>query len=79
MRFNGAAMVAGGLAVIAGRAEQAAAAGLAVSLIPTTLAAHRYWAMDDPAVRAQNRIQLWKNVGLLGGALLLLSRISRPT
>ena len=77
VRANGAAMVLGGLAVITGRAERSAGAGLAVSLVPTTLAAHRYWEMDDPAARGQNRIHWWKNVGLLGATLLLIARPRR--
>ncbi len=48
--------------------------GLATSLVPTTLAAHRYWEMDDPAQRGANRINFYKNVGLLGAALVIAGR-----
>jgi hypothetical protein len=44
---------------------------LAGSVIPTTLAGHRYWEIhDDPARRAQQKIHFFKNLGLLGGLML---------
>jgi putative oxidoreductase len=70
VRFNGAAMVAGGAGLALGVMPRAAAAGLAVSMVPTTLAGHRFWEDDDPAARKGNRIQFLKNVGLIGGLLL---------
>jgi putative oxidoreductase len=73
VRFNGAAMVAGGLGLALGILPRTAAAGLAVSMVPTTLAGHRFWEDDDPAARKDNRIQFLKNLGLIGG-LLLASR-----
>ncbi len=67
VRFNGAAMVAGGAALCANVLPRAAATGLIASLIPTTLAGHAFWKMDadDPGRTAQ-RIQAIKNVGLIG-------------
>ncbi|GAA0977370.1 hypothetical protein GCM10009555_038430 [Acrocarpospora macrocephala] len=69
VRFNGAAMVAGGIGVATGLLWQAAAVGLVISLIPTTLAGHAFWADTDPQVRKTNRIQFLKNLGLMGGLL----------
>lgn len=69
VRANGAAMVAGGVALAAGVLPRAAAAGLALSLIPTTQAGHPFWTESDPAKRAQQRIHFLKNVGLAGGLL----------
>jgi putative oxidoreductase len=74
VRCNGAAMVAGGLGLALGVLPRAAAVGLAASMVPTTLAGHRFWEDDDPAARKGNRIQFLKNVGLIGG-LLLASRV----
>jgi hypothetical protein len=45
-----------------------AAGALAHSLVQTTLAVHPYWRLADSAI---------KNVGLFGGALLVLAE--RPT
>lgn len=69
VRANGAAMVAGGAALSVGVLPRAAAAGLALSLIPTTHAGHQFWSETDPAKRAQQRIHFLKNVGLVGALL----------
>lgn len=73
VRANAAAMVVGGLAVATDRLPRVAALGLAVSLVPTTLAGHRFWAEPDPERRKNQQLHFAKNVGLLGGCLLLAS------
>lgn len=73
VRANGAAMVAGGLALMTDHLPRLAAAGLAVSLVPTTLAGHRFWAEPDPAARANQRVHFLKNVSLFGGCLIAAS------
>lgn len=70
VRVNAAAQVAAGALLATGRLRRLAAATLAASLVPTTLAGHRYWEIDDPARRTQQRMQFMKNAGLLGGLLL---------
>lgn len=67
VRFNGAAMALGGAALCTNILPRAAAAGLILSLIPTTFAGHAFWKMDadDPARNGQ-RIQVLKNLGLVG-------------
>jgi putative oxidoreductase len=67
VRLNGVAMAVGGVALGTGVMPRAAAAGLAASLVPTTLAGHAFWQHDDPVARKTNRIQFLKNLGLLGG------------
>lgn len=67
VRLNGAAMVVGGAALGLGVLPRTAATGLIASLVPTTLAGHRFWIHEDPAKRKANRIQFLKNLGLLGG------------
>lgn len=76
VRGNAAVMVAGGTLLALGIAPRLSALALACSLIPTTLAGHSYWAVEDPAVRKQQRIQFHKNVAMLGG--LLLAVIDEP-
>jgi putative oxidoreductase len=73
VRLNGAIMLAGGAALAIGLFSRLAAGALAGSLVPTTLAGHPYWRLDDPAARCQQRIHFFKNVGLFGGALLVLA------
>lgn len=75
VRINAAVHLGGGVLLAAGARQQAAAAVLALSLIPTTLAGHPFWAAD-PARRGQHLIDSVKNAAVLGGLLLLTS--SRP-
>ena len=77
VRANAAAMVGGGLALVTDHLPRAAAAGLAASLVPTTLAGHRFWDEPDPVAAANQRLHFVKNVSILGGCLLLASRPRR--
>jgi putative oxidoreductase len=70
VRVNAGAQVAGGTMLALGLAPRLAAAALAASLVPTTLAGHPYWTVQDPAERAQQRIHFHKNLALIGGLLL---------
>jgi putative oxidoreductase len=67
VRFNGGAMLLGGLALAAGIVPRAAATGLVLSLIPTTYAGHRFWQENDAATRAQQGAHFFKNVAIVGG------------
>ncbi len=78
VRFNGVAMSVGGVALALGVLPRASAAGLAASLVPTTLAGHAYWNDEDPAVRKVNRIQVLKNLGLLGGLVAVAVSSQEP-
>lgn len=77
VRVNGAAMLAAGATLALGIWPRLSAAVLAGSLVPTTLAGHPYWRFEDPAARRQQRTHFFKNVGLFGGALLVLSERPR--
>jgi putative oxidoreductase len=71
VRANGAAMLVAGTALALGVWPRLAAGVLAGTIVPTTLAGHPYWEIDDPAARRQQRAHFFKNLGLLGGALLV--------
>jgi uncharacterized membrane protein YphA (DoxX/SURF4 family) len=71
VRVNGAAMTAGGIALALGILPRLAATGLIASLIPTTIAGHAFWKTDDPAMKKSHRIQVLKNLGLIGGLLVI--------
>ena len=43
---------------------------LAASLVPTTIAGHRYWEVSDEPARTQQRLHFWKNVSMLGGLII---------
>jgi uncharacterized membrane protein YphA (DoxX/SURF4 family) len=70
VRLNGAVQMAGGVLLATNTAVRPAALALAGSLVPTTLAGHDFWSIDDPAQQASHRIHFLKNLGLLGGLLL---------
>jgi uncharacterized membrane protein YphA (DoxX/SURF4 family) len=70
VRLNGTAQALGAAALIMNRVPRLAAFGLAASLVPTTLAGHRFWEQEDPTTRAAQRIQFAKNLSVLGGLLL---------
>jgi uncharacterized membrane protein YphA (DoxX/SURF4 family) len=70
IRVNGAVMVAAGILLASGKVPRLAALVLAGTLVPTTLAGHRFWELEDPAGRAQQQIHFLKNVSMLGGLLL---------
>ena len=74
VQANGLAMATGGAALAVGIVPRAAAAGLIASLVPTTLAGHRFWDEEDPKARRMQLTQFLKNLGLIGGLVLLLSR-----
>ena len=44
--------------------------------IPTTLAGHSYWQVEDPATRKIQRIQFHKNLAMIGG--LLFAVLDQP-
>jgi putative oxidoreductase len=73
VRLNGAAMVAGGAALTLNKLPRLAALGLLASLIPTTMAGHSFWEMEGADRKAQE-IQFYKNLGLFGGLLVVLTR-----
>lgn len=76
VRANGAAMVLGGAAVATGSAPVTGGLAVAAMMVPTTLSAHAYWRDEDPGERTADRINFFKNVGLVGG-LLAVAAASR--
>jgi len=70
VRIDAAVKIGAGLALASGKAPRLAAVALLGSLIPTTLAAHRFWEVRDPAEKQNQQIQFLKNASLAGGLLL---------
>ena len=70
VRANGAAMLGAGSLLALGRLPRIASTVLAATVVPTTMSAHLFWKEQDPQVRAQQKVQFLKNLGLLGGLLL---------
>lgn len=70
VRINGAVQTVGGVLLAIGKFRRLAAAALAASLLPTTLAGHRFWEEEDAQARGTQRIHFLKNMAMLGGLLL---------
>jgi len=69
VRMNGAVQAACGALLALGRLPRLSALILAGSMVPTTLAAHRFWTVEDPVARKQQQIQFFKNAAMIGGLL----------
>ncbi len=70
VRINGAVQVGAGLLLATGKFRRIASLALCGSIIPTTLAGHRFWEETDETSRSQQQIHFFKNLGLLGGLIL---------
>jgi len=70
--LNGAAMVIGGTALALDIAPKPAALMLIGVLIPTTIVGHAFWNETDASARKMQQTQFLKNLGLIGGLLLVL-------
>jgi putative oxidoreductase len=70
VRINGAVQLVAGLSLATGRMPRLSALALAASLVPTTLAGHRFWEKDDKGERKMQQQQFTKNLSMLGGLIL---------
>lgn len=73
VRIDAAVKIGAGLALASGKAPRLASLALIGTLVPTTLAAHRFWEIKDPAEKQAQQVQFLKNAGLAGGLLLAVS------
>jgi putative oxidoreductase len=69
--LSGLLALAGGLSILLGYRAKLGAWLLILFLVPVSLAMHNFWAVRDPMMAQIHLIMLVKNVGLLGGALLI--------
>jgi uncharacterized membrane protein YphA (DoxX/SURF4 family) len=70
VRINAGLQLAAAFGLATGRMPRLSSAVLAGSLVPTTLAGHRFWEESDPDAKRAQRIQFFKNLSLLGGLLI---------
>lgn len=70
VKANAAVQIGAGVALALGRFPRLSALLLAGTLVPTTVAGHRFWEHEDPAERAAHQVHFFKNMGLLGGLLI---------
>lgn len=69
--LNAAVHIGAGGMLAAGILPRLAALALATSLVPTTLAAHRFWEFEDPALQSRHRVEFLKNSAIFGGLLVV--------
>jgi uncharacterized membrane protein YphA (DoxX/SURF4 family) len=70
VRVNGGVQLVAGFLLFAGVFPRTASAALAASMVPTTLAGHRFWEAEDADTKSAQRIQFLKNAALFGGLVL---------
>jgi uncharacterized membrane protein YphA (DoxX/SURF4 family) len=70
VRLNGAVQFAAGSLLALDIFPRLSALAIAVTLVPTTAAGHRFWEVEDEKERAQQRIQFLKNLSIFGGLLI---------
>jgi putative oxidoreductase len=78
VRGNAAVQSVAGTMLALGLLPRAAAAALFASLVPTTIAGHGFWAIEDPVTRKLQRTQFHKNMAMLGGLLFAVLDSPRP-
>lgn len=69
--LSGILSLAGGLSVLLGYRARLGAWLLVVFLVPVTIMMHNFWAVTDPAMHKMQQAMFFKNVSMLGGALLI--------
>jgi putative oxidoreductase len=70
VKADAALKVGAGTLFALGKFPRLSALVLTGSIVPTTLAGHRFWEEDDPKVQFEKIAHFLKNLGLLGGLLL---------
>jgi len=68
---SGVLALIGGLSVLTGFQARIGAWLLVLFLVPVTLMMHNFWAISDPGIAQLQQAMFMKNLGLLGGALLI--------
>jgi uncharacterized membrane protein YphA (DoxX/SURF4 family) len=70
VRINGAVQFTAGSMLAMGLLPRLSSLAIAATLVPTTLAGHRFWEAEDDQERAQQRIHFLKNLAIFGGLLI---------
>lgn len=70
VRLNGGIQLVAGTLLALGWWPRLSALALAGTLVPTTLAGHPFWRVEDKEERTRQRIHFLKNAAMLGGLLI---------
>ena len=68
---SGLLAVLGALSILFGYKARWGAALIAVFLIPVTFTMHAFWTMSDPMMAQMQSAMFFKNLALLGGAIMV--------
>jgi putative oxidoreductase len=80
VRLNAGVHVVAGSLLVAGKLPRLSALALAGSLIPTTLAGHRFWEAESEDAKTQQQLHFTKNLAMFGGLLFAaLDRHGEPS
>jgi putative oxidoreductase len=75
---SGAVELIGGLLILLGYQARIGAWLLVLFLLPVTFAMHAFWKVADPMQKTHERVNFFKNLALLGSALLIAYSGSGP-
>jgi putative oxidoreductase len=68
---SGAMLIAGGLLILFSWHAIVGAALLVLFLLPAAFMIHNYWTESDPMMKANQQAHFWKNIALVGAAVLI--------
>lgn len=71
--LSGLLVMLGGAGIVLGVYVQYAVACIAVFLLVVTFMMHDYWNEKDAMMKMSSEVNFWKNIALLGAALLFLA------
>jgi uncharacterized membrane protein YphA (DoxX/SURF4 family) len=69
-RVNAAVQIGGGLLLATGKLPRVASAALALTVVPGSLGAHKFWSESDPHRKADERRAFLTDVSLIGGLII---------
>lgn len=69
--LSGVVAFAGGLSIALGYRARLGAWLLVAFLVPVTLTMHAFWTVTDPMARQIDQVMFFKNVSMLGAALMI--------
>lgn len=70
VKINAGVQVGAGSLLALGRFPRLSSLALALTLVPTTAAGHRFWEISDPEQRKQQQTHFFKNLSLFGALLI---------
>src|SRR5205823_2600342 len=69
--ISGVLALSGGLSILLGYRARLGAWLIVLILVPVTLMMHKFWTVGDPIMAQLQQIMFFKNMTMLGAALLI--------